>query len=176
MAIRKPAKPGKGGMSLRANDFKPSRNVLISRQSPNVIWLDKLTMSDPSVKAFARRNKESYPDQRFLDHGDTFDAFTQDLDLDKERKQSGLFESSFVPKKHGEVGRVYPEMLELDDIHSHVLSGEGLPSNSVLPCVSCTNHLRASSSSHTSSCLDSLTECKVWAHFVADDEVEDEYE
>ena len=69
-----------------------------------------------------------YPDQRFLDHGDTFDAFMQELDLDRERKPDGFFRSAVVPKKKEEVGKVYPLMLELDDIHSHVLTGDaGFP-------------------------------------------------
>ena len=94
---------------------------MISRQSPQVIWLEVLKSSDPAVRAFARRNKLGYPDQRFLDHGDTFDAFMQELDLDRSRKEGGFFQSSIVPKKKDEVGSVYPSLLELEDIHSWVL-------------------------------------------------------
>ena len=123
VSIRASAKPGRGGVGLRGCDFKCSKHVyaMISRQSPDVIWLEVLKPSDPAVKAFARRNKLGYPDQRYLDHGDTFDAFLMELDLDRTRKEGGFFQSSVVPKKKEEVGSVYPSLLELEDIHTWVL-------------------------------------------------------
>ena len=79
---------------------------MISRQSPCTIWLEVLPPSHRAVKAFRERNKMGYPDQRFLDHCDTFDAFMQELDLDRERKPDGFFRSAVVPKKKLEVGKV----------------------------------------------------------------------
>jgi hypothetical protein len=96
---------------------------MVSRQAPTVVWLESLRSSNPAVKAYVRRNKLEYPDQRFLDHGDVFDAYATEFAEDKERHKDGFFVTSCVPKKHGDVGTVYPRMLELDDIHGHVLSG-----------------------------------------------------
>lgn len=125
VGIRSNAKPGRGGKDLRVNDLKHSRRVYatISREAPNVLWLEEMQPSNPAVKAYVKRNKIEYPDQRFLDHGDTFDAFSLELDLDKVRGTVGFFASTCMPKKHGEVGTVYPPMLELGDIHHFVLSG-----------------------------------------------------
>jgi hypothetical protein len=125
VGIRSTAKPGRGGKDLHVSDFKHSRRVYatVSRESPNVIWLEEKLPSHPSVKAYVKRNKTEYPDQRFLDHGDTFDAFSVELELDKTRETEGFFASTCVPKKHGEVGTVYPMLLELGDIHQFVLNG-----------------------------------------------------
>jgi hypothetical protein len=123
VSIRSNARPGRGGKDLRVTDLKHSRRVYatISREAPNVLWLEEMLPSNPSVKAYVKRNKMEYPDQRFLDHGDTFDAFSLELDLDKDKV--GFFASTCMPKKHGEVGTVFPAMLELGDIHNFVLAG-----------------------------------------------------
>ena len=171
VSIRASAKPGRGGVGLRGCDFKCSKNVyaMISRQSPNVIWLEVLKSSDPAVRAFARRNKLGYPDQRFLDHGDTFDAFMQELDLDRSRKEGGFFQSSIVPKKKDEVGSVYPSLLELEDIHSWVL--ESMCHALTLCCAAfLCNMVHASACSHVYEWHTNGTDCPVWAHFKASGE------
>jgi hypothetical protein len=179
VSIRASAKPGRGGVGLRGCDFKCSKHVyaMISRQSPDVIWLEVLKPSDPAVKAFARRNKLGYPDQRYLDHGDTFDAFLMELDLDRTRKEGGFFQSSVVPKKKEEVGSVYPSLLELEDIHTWVLestrcrltlcSVQASPSRHFCEGrVDC--QMIAHDRSHASRLL--CIDCPIWARFKASGE------
>ena len=104
VSLRGTARPGRAGASLKCPDFKHSRHTyaLISRQSPNIVWLEQMMPSNPCVKAYVQRHKEEYPDQRYLDHGDTFDAWCVDFDHDRERKEDGFFASSAVPKKQSE--------------------------------------------------------------------------
>ena len=183
VSIRASAKPGRGGVSLRACDFKCSKHVyaMISRQSPNIIWLEVLKPSDPAVKAFARRDKLGYPDQRYLDHGDTFDAFLMELDLDRTRKDGGFFQSSVVPKKKEEVGSVYPSLLELEDIHTWVL--ESTRCRLALCSVQASHSLPPSlthSLTHSLVCILSRSftrisplvhiDCPIWARFKASGE------
>ena len=139
VTVRGSAKPGRNGANLTATSFMHSRTLwaCVSREAPNVVWCESLKLSDPVVKAFNRRDKRAYPDQRFLDHGDTFDAFTTELDMDKGRKAGGFFASSVVPKTKGETGTVYPVLLELGDIHRHVLEGEPLLSLHVCILLAC---------------------------------------
>ena len=85
MSLRANAKPGRNGANLTVSDFKHSRRLYAvrSRESPNVLWLELLPPSDPSVVSYRERNKTEYPDQRYLDPGDVFDAFANDFN-DKE--------------------------------------------------------------------------------------------
>ena len=85
MSLRAGAKPGRHGANLSVVDFKHSRRLFAvrSREAPNVLWLELLPPSDPAVVHYCERDKSEYPDQRYLDPGDTFDAFATDFS-DKE--------------------------------------------------------------------------------------------
>ena len=77
MSLRASAKPGRNGANLINSDFKHSRRLYAvrSREAPSVLWLELLPPSDPAVISYRERNKTEYPDQRYLDPADVFDAF-----------------------------------------------------------------------------------------------------
>ena len=85
MSLRASARPGRAGANLTVGDFKHSRRLFAvrSREAPNVLWLELLAPSDPAVVNYCERDKTEYPDHRYLDPADTFDAFATDF-KDKE--------------------------------------------------------------------------------------------
>ena len=87
VSMRGTAKPGRAGANLSVSDFKHSRRLyaLCSREAPGVIWLEPLPSRDAAVVAFATRRKDECPDQKYLDHGDTFDAFCSEFNSMEQR-------------------------------------------------------------------------------------------
>ena len=74
VSLRSSARPGRAGGNLKTADFKHSRTLyyVTSREAPNIVWVEKFLPSAPEVKAYQARDKSEYPDQQYLDHGDTY--------------------------------------------------------------------------------------------------------
>jgi hypothetical protein len=126
VSMRGTAKPGRAGANLSVSDFKHSRRLyaLCSREAPGVIWLEPLPSKDAAVVAFATRRKDECPDQKYLDHGDTFDAFCSEFNSMEQRAL--LVMRKQCPLTHEQVGTVYPALEELQDIVDWV-QGAQLP-------------------------------------------------
>eukprot|EP00966_Prymnesium_polylepis_P322236 7378505-Prymnesium_polylepis.1 len=120
VSMRASATPGRNGVNLKVADFKHSRRLFYtrSREAPNVLWLEQLSLSDPCVVAYAERDKRDYPDQCYLDPGDVFDAYCT-LFGTKDGKAE-LVEAGQVPLKKGDVGEVFPSFSALADIVAHI--------------------------------------------------------
>ena len=120
VSLRANVNPGRSGVNLKVADFKHSRRLfyLRSREKPDVIWLESLSLSDPIVEAYAERNKRDYPDQCYLDAGDSFDAFCAKFSTKDGR--AALITEQQVPLKKGDVGEAFPCPADLGDIIAYI--------------------------------------------------------
>ena len=132
VSLKSSAKPGRNGANLHISNFKPTRKTYLvtSRQAQDIVWLEVLNPSHPAVREYQDRNKSDYDDQKFLDHADTFDAFL--LEFSSKEARALLESRQQVPKVVGEVGVLYPRLLDLKDL---VKSARGArsPSATFLP-------------------------------------------
>ena len=123
VSLRAHTKPGRNGVHLKDTDFKHSRKMYasISKENHSSIWIECLNPGDPLVKNFASRDKQGYPDQFFLDPGDTMEEFNNRFNASvASREKLG----KAVPLKVDAVGEIFPPLIEYEDILAHVLSGE----------------------------------------------------
>lgn len=122
VSVKSSATPGRGGKGLKAADFKYSRNAywITSRESPSVVWVEDLKPSCEAVRFYAARDKSyATTDQAYLDAADSFDSF-----LSRWMAKTLTDEYGQAPTKHGEVGTVFPHLLELQDLFSETKASE----------------------------------------------------
>ena len=114
ISLKSTAVPGRGGGNLKVSDFKYSRMAywVTSREAPEVVWMEELKPSSDAVKAFFARDKGyATSDACYLDAGDSFDSFVNRWEMKTLTK-----EYDQVPLKVGDVGKVYPHFVELQDL------------------------------------------------------------
>ena len=115
VSLRSQAKPGRGGVNLRVLDFKKTAKLYLvtSREAPTIFWLEVLNPSHRAVLEYVERDKSAYDGQMNLDHGDVFDTFISEFSTKESR---ALLEGrQQVPLVMGQVGKVYPGILDLKD-------------------------------------------------------------